>query len=124
MARQRTFFTVGYERTTLPGLIDALQKAGVTRVVDTRVIANSRRAGFGHNLDAQNGVTTQAKKAVVDANGSHTQHLGPDGSQGFFGGSARRDEWLGQLRAHVVGRGQRLAVDFAVDGQRHGVQPF
>jgi uncharacterized protein (DUF488 family) len=51
MARSRTtFFTVGYEHTTLPGLIAALQDAGVTRIIDTRDVANSRRAGFSKKL--------------------------------------------------------------------------
>ncbi|MDP3739661.1 MAG: DUF488 domain-containing protein [Hyphomonadaceae bacterium] len=49
MAR-KTFFTVGYERTTLAGLIAALQAAGVSRVIDTRDVANSRRAGFSKKL--------------------------------------------------------------------------
>lgn len=70
MARQRTFFTVGYERTTLPGLIDALQKAGVTRVVDTRDIANSRRAGFSKKLLA----------ASLDEEGIGYIHLRPLGT--------------------------------------------
>ncbi len=48
--RRARFFTVGYERTTLPGLIAALRSAGVTRVIDTRDVANSRRAGFSKKL--------------------------------------------------------------------------
>jgi uncharacterized protein (DUF488 family) len=44
------FFTVGYERTTLAGLIAALQRAGVKTLVDVRDVANSRRAGFSKKL--------------------------------------------------------------------------
>jgi uncharacterized protein (DUF488 family) len=47
---RRTFFTVGYERTTLPGLIAALEAQGVKCVIDTRDVANSRRAGFSKKL--------------------------------------------------------------------------
>jgi uncharacterized protein (DUF488 family) len=47
---RKTFFTIGYERTTLAGMIAALQSAGVKRVIDTRDIANSRRAGFSKKL--------------------------------------------------------------------------
>jgi uncharacterized protein (DUF488 family) len=47
---RKTFFTVGYERTTLPGLIAALQEVGVKRVIDTRDVANSRRAGFSKKM--------------------------------------------------------------------------
>jgi uncharacterized protein (DUF488 family) len=50
MTNLRTFFTIGYERTTLPGLVAALQEHGVERVIDTRDVANSRRAGFSKKL--------------------------------------------------------------------------
>ncbi len=49
MAR-KTFFTVGYERTTLAGLIAALEQHGVRRVIDVRDVANSRRAGFSKKM--------------------------------------------------------------------------
>lgn len=49
MAR-KTFFTVGYEHTTLAGLIEGLQAQGVKRVIDTRDVANSRRAGFSKKM--------------------------------------------------------------------------
>jgi uncharacterized protein (DUF488 family) len=49
MAR-KTFFTIGYERTTLSGLIAALKSHGVRRVIDTRDVANSRRAGFSKKM--------------------------------------------------------------------------
>jgi uncharacterized protein (DUF488 family) len=47
---RKTFFTVGYEYVTLAGLIAALKKQGVRRVIDTRDVANSRRAGFSKKL--------------------------------------------------------------------------
>jgi uncharacterized protein (DUF488 family) len=46
----KTFFTIGYEHTTQAGLIAALQAHGVKRVIDTRDVANSRRAGFSKKL--------------------------------------------------------------------------
>ena len=39
-------FTIGYEGATVSEFIAALQQAGVTRVIDVRAIANSRRPGF------------------------------------------------------------------------------
>jgi uncharacterized protein (DUF488 family) len=39
-------FTIGYEGTTVPEFIDALQKAGVERVIDVRALPLSRRPGF------------------------------------------------------------------------------
>ena len=47
---RKTFFTVGYEHTTLAGLIAGLEAAGVKRIIDTRDVANSRRAGFSKKL--------------------------------------------------------------------------
>ena len=47
---RRAFFTVGYEFVTQAGLIAALQEHGVKRVIDTRDVANSRRAGFSMKL--------------------------------------------------------------------------
>jgi uncharacterized protein (DUF488 family) len=40
----------GYERLTLPQLIDRLAAAGVRRVIDVRDVANSRRPGFAKKL--------------------------------------------------------------------------
>ena len=39
-------FTIGYEGATMPEFIDALQKAGVERVIDVRALPLSRRPGF------------------------------------------------------------------------------
>jgi uncharacterized protein (DUF488 family) len=39
-------FTIGYEDTTVPEFIAALQKAGVERVIDVRALPLSRRPGF------------------------------------------------------------------------------
>ena len=39
-------FTIGYEATTMGEFLDALQSAGVERVIDIRAVANSRRPGF------------------------------------------------------------------------------
>lgn len=42
----KTLWTIGYERTGVPGFIAALQAAKIKTLVDVRDIANSRRAGF------------------------------------------------------------------------------
>ena len=39
-------FTIGYEKSTQPELIAALQAAGVTRLIDVRAVPLSRRPGF------------------------------------------------------------------------------
>jgi uncharacterized protein (DUF488 family) len=70
MTARRTFFTVGYERTTLAGLIAALEQHNVKRVIDTRDVANSRRAGFSKKLLA----------ASLDEHGIGYVHLRPLGT--------------------------------------------
>ena len=39
-------FTIGYEGATVGEFVDALQKAGVERVIDIRALPLSRRPGF------------------------------------------------------------------------------
>ena len=39
-------FTIGYEGTTVPEFLAALEKAGVKRVIDVRALPLSRRPGF------------------------------------------------------------------------------
>ena len=39
-------FTIGYEGATVGEFLEALQQAGVERVIDVRAIPNSRRPGF------------------------------------------------------------------------------
>ncbi|MEM8821227.1 MAG: DUF488 domain-containing protein [Pseudomonadota bacterium] len=38
--------TIGYEKATLPEICARLQGAGVTRLIDVRAVASSRRPGF------------------------------------------------------------------------------
>lgn len=39
-------FTIGYEGTTVPEFVSALQRAGVERLIDVRALPLSRRPGF------------------------------------------------------------------------------
>lgn len=43
-------FTIGYEGTTQPELIAALQAAGVTRLIDVRAVPLSRKPGFSKKI--------------------------------------------------------------------------
>jgi len=43
-------FTIGYEKTTQPELIAALQAAGIARVIDVRAVPLSRRPGFSKTM--------------------------------------------------------------------------
>ena len=42
--------TIGYERATLPEVIERLKQAGVEVLIDVRAVAASRRAGFSKTL--------------------------------------------------------------------------
>lgn len=41
-----TLFTIGYQETTVPAFLGALELAGVRLLVDVRAVAASRRPGF------------------------------------------------------------------------------
>ncbi len=42
----RRIFTIGYEQSRPPSVVDALKKAKVDILIDTRAVAASRKAGF------------------------------------------------------------------------------
>ena len=69
-------FTIGYEKSTQPELIAALQAAGVTRLIDVRAVPLSRRPGFSKNI-LKNGLA----EAGIDY--VHLKALGtpPDGRE-------------------------------------------
>ena len=69
-------FTIGYEKSTQPELIAALQAAGVTRLIDVRAVPLSRRPGFSKNI-LRNGLA----EAGIDY--VHLKALGtpPDGRE-------------------------------------------
>jgi uncharacterized protein (DUF488 family) len=46
MTNKICIFTIGYEGTTVPEFVAALQQAGVERVIDVRALPLSRRPGF------------------------------------------------------------------------------
>lgn len=43
-------FTIGYESATVAEFLEALEQAGVERVIDVRAVPNSRRPGFSKTL--------------------------------------------------------------------------
>ncbi len=46
----RTLLTIGYERLSLPALVEALQAAKVKMLIDVRELPNSRRPGFSKRV--------------------------------------------------------------------------
>ena len=65
MARAKKLFTIGYEQAPAKAVLDELERAGVTLLVDVRAIASSRRPGFSKNQLA----------AGLDARGISYLHL-------------------------------------------------
>ena len=65
MAKAKKLFTIGYEQTPAKAVLDELEQAGVTLLVDVRAIASSRRPGFSKNQLA----------AGLDARGIAYVHL-------------------------------------------------
>jgi uncharacterized protein (DUF488 family) len=100
MARMASYFhpmkifTIGYEGTTQPEFIAALQAAGVERVIDVRAVPLSRKPGFSKNI-LKNGLA----EAGIDY--VHLKPLGtpPEGREAARKG--RHDEleriYAGQL---------------------------
>ena len=65
MAKSKKLFTIGYEQTPAKAVLDELESAGVTLLVDVRAVAASRRPGFSKNQLA----------AGLDARGISYVHL-------------------------------------------------
>jgi uncharacterized protein (DUF488 family) len=84
-------FTIGYEGTTVPEFVSALQQAGVERVIDVRAVANSRRPGFSK---------TPLRNALTDA-GIDYVHLRALGTpaEGRAAARAGRDDDLRRIYA-------------------------
>ena len=58
-------FTIGYEGATMSEFLDALQRAGVERVIDVRALPLSRRPGFSKS----------SLRAALDEAGIEYVHL-------------------------------------------------
>src|SRR5262249_20853615 len=74
----------------------------------------------GDNLSSEEGVSTEFKEVVVDADLLSTQHLIPDLSDAFLDGSARGDQVL--LNSLSIGSRQSFAIYLPVGIQRQCVQ--
>jgi len=75
----RRIFTIGYEQTTVPELIAALQAAGVERVLDVRALPLSRRPGFSKSALA--GALTEAGIAYEHLKALGTPKEGRDAAK-------------------------------------------
>jgi len=105
-------FTIGYEGTTVPEFIGALQTAGVERVIDVRALPLSRRPGFSKS----------PLRAALDEAGIEYVHLKALGtpSEGRTAARAGRHEdmkrvYAGQLELpEAIAQGAQM-LDLAAD---------
>ncbi|MEN3308960.1 MAG: hypothetical protein V7603_5162 [Micromonosporaceae bacterium] len=97
---------VGYQGHTADSLVEALCDAGVTRVVDVRLNAVSRRPGFGKTALA---ASLQAAGIAYE----HRPELGnPKRNRASFGGSAaEREKAHAAYRAVLASPAGRAGVD-------------
>ena len=92
MMTARRIFTIGYEGATQQEVIDALQGAGVERVIDVRAVPMSRKPGF-----SKNALAAGLREAGIDY--VHLRALGtpPEGRE-----AARKGQWEVFARAFAA----------------------
>jgi len=87
-AMTRPLFTIGYEGRTVEELLDRLQQAGVSLLIDVRAVAASRRPGFSKT----------ALAGALKERGIDYLHLRPLGTP-KAGREAARKGRIGEMHA-------------------------
>ena len=102
--------TIGYEGTVLPAVVDRLQAAAVTHLIDVRAIPQSRKPGFSKTLLG----------ATLEAGGIRYTHLRGLGTPKPGRQAARRGDiatlqavFAGHLRTEIAQADLARAIDFA-----------
>ena len=107
MASPPALFTIGYEASTLPRVLDGLREAGVALLIDVRAVASSRKPGFSKRLLAAG--LAEAGIAYV-----HLQPLGTP-KDGRLAVRAGHPETMRRIyRAHMAGDAPRAALARAI----------
>ena len=106
MALPPALFTIGYEGSTLPSVLDLLREAGVTLLIDVRAVAASRKPGFSKRLLA-------AGLAEAGIDYEHLQPLGTP-KDGRLAVRAGHPETMRRIyRTHMTGDAPRAALERA-----------
>lgn len=87
-------WTIGYQQSTQPAVIDALRQAGVDLLVDVRAVAASRRAGFSKSL-----LSASAVSAGIEY--LHLRGLGTPAEGRAAARAGRHDEMARIFAAHM-----------------------
>jgi uncharacterized protein (DUF488 family) len=87
-----TIFTIGYEQARVDDVVGALKAAGVTRLLDVRAIAASRRPGFSKT----------ALAGALRENGIAYEHLRALGTPKEGREAARRGDMAALERIYAV----------------------
>lgn len=101
--------------------VDAIDRRRLEQGCNRQVFAE-RFFDLRDQAHAQQRMTAQIKKVVVNTNSVELEHTSEDFGELLFDRAARRNKRVGELRAELVGRRQCLAIEFAVGSQRQGIQ--
>lgn len=104
-------FTIGYEGTVPVRLIGTLREAGVTRLVDVRALANSRRPGFAKTA-------LSAALAEAGIGYEHLRALGTPAAGRAAVRAGRPAEMRRLFAAHLAGLEAQAALAGLVEKAR------
>jgi uncharacterized protein (DUF488 family) len=109
----RSVATIGYELTTPPSLIEALNRAGVDLVVDVRAIASSRKRGF-----AKTALAAALEQAGIEY--LHLRHLGTPAPGRAAARAGRQAEMERIYRTHLRTREPSADLNTLADLVKEG----
>ncbi len=105
--------TVGYERATLPQVVEALRAAGADLLIDVRAVAASRRPGFSKRL--LGGTLGEGGIGYL-----HLRDLGTPKSGRVAARAGRTGEMRAIFAEHMETPAARLALAQAAEASRGG----
>jgi uncharacterized protein (DUF488 family) len=109
----QTLATIGYQGTTIPAFLVALEEAGIEIVVDIRAVSSSRRPGFSKSALA-------AHLSTQNIDYLHLRGLGTPAEGRAAARAGRHDRLRRIYAAHLRTAGARAELDVLVELVRSG----
>ena len=109
----RSLATIGYQATTMPSFLEALQRARVELLVDVRAVTSSRRPGFPKSALA-------AHLATVGIEYLHLRGLGTPADGRAAARAGRHDELRTIYQAHLTTSTAQADLEALADLVRSG----
>jgi len=109
----RTLATIGYQGTTMPDFLAALEEGGIEIVVDIRAVASSRRPGFAKSALA-------AHLATRGIDYLHLRGLGTPADGRAAARAGRHARMRSIYAAHLRTAGARAELETLVELVRSG----